>query len=479
MRDQAGAVPSITATSGTPQSATINTAFAAPLVATVKDAGGNPAASVTVTFSAPSTGASGSFAGGVNTATTNGSGVATSATFTANNVAGGPYTVTASVAGVATPANFSLTNTAGAAASITAERERAEKGKSNTAFAAPLVATVKDAGGNPAASVTVTFSAPSTGASGSFAGGVNTATTNGSGVATSATFTANNVAGGPYTVTASVAGVATPANFSLTNTAGAAASITAERERAEKGKSNTAFAAPLVATVKDAGGNPVASVTVTFSAPSTGASGSFAGGVNTATTNGSGVATSATFTANNVAGGPYTVTASVAGVATPANFSLTNTAGAAASITATSGTPQSATINTAFRAAVGGVGKEGGGKRVASVTVTLRGPSSGASGSFAGGVNTATTNGSGVATSATFTANNVAGGPYTVTASVAGVATAADFSLTNTAGAAASITATSGTPQSATINTAFAAPLVATVKDAGGNPVAKMGRAHG
>src|SRR5204862_4727919 len=98
---------------------------------------------------------------------------------------------------------------------------------------------------------------------------------------------------------------------------------------------NTAFAAPLVATVKDAGGNPVASVTVTFTAPGTGASGSFAGGVNTATTNGSGVATSATFTANNVAGGPYTVTASVAGVATPADFSLTNTAGAAASITAT------------------------------------------------------------------------------------------------------------------------------------------------
>src|SRR6266513_1461573 len=91
---------SITATSGTPQSATINTAFAAPLVATVKDAGGNPVAGVTVTFGVPGSGASGSFAGGVNTATTNGSGVATSATFTANNVAGGPYTVTASVAGV-------------------------------------------------------------------------------------------------------------------------------------------------------------------------------------------------------------------------------------------------------------------------------------------------------------------------------------------------------------------------------------------
>src|SRR5437016_680917 len=168
MRDQAGAVPSITATSGTPQSATINTAFAAPLVATVKDAGGNPVASVTVTFSAPSTGASGSFEIGRASCRESGCGVATAATFTANNVAGGPYTVTASVAGVATAANFSLTNTAGAAASITATSGTSQSATVKTAFAAPLVATVKDAGGNPVASVTVTFSAPSTGASGSF-----------------------------------------------------------------------------------------------------------------------------------------------------------------------------------------------------------------------------------------------------------------------------------------------------------------------
>src|SRR5580700_5526470 len=85
---------SIAATSGTPQSATINTAFAAPLVATVKDSGGNPVAGATVTFTAPGSGASGTFAGGVNTATTNASGVATSTTFTANGTAGGPYAVT-------------------------------------------------------------------------------------------------------------------------------------------------------------------------------------------------------------------------------------------------------------------------------------------------------------------------------------------------------------------------------------------------
>ena len=100
---------SITATAGTPQSATVSTAFTTALQATVKDAGSNPLSGVTVTFTAPGSGASGTFSGtGTATAVTNGSGVATAPAFTANATAGS-YTVTASVSGVA-PANFSLTN---------------------------------------------------------------------------------------------------------------------------------------------------------------------------------------------------------------------------------------------------------------------------------------------------------------------------------------------------------------------------------
>ena len=118
----------------------------------------------------------------------------------------------------------------------------------------------------------------------------------------------------------------------VTNTSGTPASITASSGTPQSAAINTAFAAPLVATVKDSGGNPVAGVTVTFTAPATGASGSFAGGVNTATTNSSGVATSATITANATAGS-YTVAASVAGVSTPASFALTNAAGTTATYT--------------------------------------------------------------------------------------------------------------------------------------------------
>ncbi len=98
---------------GSPQSAKINTAFASTLQAVVKDNLGNPVSGVTVTFTAPSTGASGRFANGTITDTeiTNSLGIATSTVFTANGSVGGPYVVKASTNGVAETANFQLTNT--------------------------------------------------------------------------------------------------------------------------------------------------------------------------------------------------------------------------------------------------------------------------------------------------------------------------------------------------------------------------------
>ncbi len=312
----------VAATSGTPQSTVIYTPFPVPLVVTVRNSSGNPVSGVTVTFTPPSGGASGSFAGGANTATTNASGVATSATFTANGTPGS-YAVTASAVGITGAATFSLTNTPGSPANVTATSGTPQSTNDDTAFGAPLVATVTDARGNLLSGVTVTFTAPSTGASGSFAGGKNTATTNASGVATSATFTANGTLGS-YTVKASVSGVTATANFSLTNTLGPPASTTATSGTAQIGAINSAFAAPLEAIVKDAGGNPVSGATVTFTPPlASGASGTFAVGGNIATTNASGVATSGTFTANGTTGS-YTVTASVLGVTTTASFSLTN-----------------------------------------------------------------------------------------------------------------------------------------------------------
>jgi hypothetical protein len=205
----------IKATGGTPQSAIVTKAFAKPLVATVQDASSNPVSGVLVTFNAPTSGASGTFACSGNTAITDSLGIATSQVFTANTKAGA-YTVTGTADGLTTTPGFALTNKPGPPASIAATGGTPQSTKVNTPFATNLAATVNDTYGNPVPGVTVTFNAPASGASGTFAGGVNTATTNAQGVATAAVFTANNIAG-DYVVTATAGAFTTNPGFALTN----------------------------------------------------------------------------------------------------------------------------------------------------------------------------------------------------------------------------------------------------------------------
>src|SRR5450631_3392827 len=352
------------------------------------------------------------------------------------------------------------------ATSVTATGGTPQSTVINTAFTAALQVTVLDQLGFPLAGITVNFAAPGSGASATLSSA--SAVTDVSGVA-SVTATANAIAGS-YSVTGSVVGVVTPATFSLTNTVGAAVSMTANPGTTPQSATiNTAFANPLSVTVRDAGSNPVPGVSVTFTAPGAGPSGLFSNSTTTivVVTNTSGIA-SAPFTANSVAGGPYTVTAAATGLAT-VNFSLTNLVGAPASVTANAGsTPQSATINTAFANPLSVTVRDAGNNPVPGVTVSFAAPGIGASATLT--PSSAVTNASGVA-SVTATANATVGS-YSVTASVVGVVTPATFSLTNTVGAPASVTANAGsTPQSATINTAFANPLSVTVRDAGNNPV--------
>lgn len=103
-------VVGITATSGSTQSAASSKSFASPLTSTVTTSGVRTGGEK-VTFTAPASGASATFANGTNTETdiTNNVGVATSSRITANAV-GGTYTVTATVSGAPSPITFSLTN---------------------------------------------------------------------------------------------------------------------------------------------------------------------------------------------------------------------------------------------------------------------------------------------------------------------------------------------------------------------------------
>jgi hypothetical protein len=103
----------ISATAGSGQTATVRTAFTTQLAAKTVDASGNPVSAASVTFTAPGSGASGSFAGSATIATvsTGTDGIATAPAFTANATFGS-YQVSASTPGVPTSAIFALTNAA-------------------------------------------------------------------------------------------------------------------------------------------------------------------------------------------------------------------------------------------------------------------------------------------------------------------------------------------------------------------------------
>ena len=397
-------------------------------MATVDDVYGNPVAGVSVTFTAPSGGLFSNSSTSI-IGTTNISGQISEA-FTANTQAGS-YSVLASIAGVSTPATFSLTNTASTPTSIAAASGSLQSATVNTAFGSVLTATVDDTYGNPVPGVSVTFTAPSSGAGGLFSNSTATitGTTNASGQA-SESFTANTKAGA-YSVSVATSGVSTPAKFSLTNAVGASASITAASGTPQNVTVNTAFGSALVATVDDAYGNPVPGASVTFTAPSSGATGLFSNSSNTitGTTNASGQASEALTAGTQV--GSYLVTASTSNVSPPATFSLTNASGTPASITAASGTPQSATVNTAYASPLVVTVDDANSNPVAGVRVTFAAPSSGASGVFSNSTTTisALTNSSGQVTES-FTANTTSGG-FSVTASVGGVAAPASFSFTN------------------------------------------------
>lgn len=298
---------SIAVSSGSPQSATVNTTFGS-LVAVVRDAAGNNLQGASVTFTAPGSGASGSFASSA-TVLTNASGLATAPAFTANTIAGS-YTVTASSVG--TPASFSLVNTPGAAASLAVSAP--PSATAGTSF--NVTVTARDSFGNTATgySGTVHFTSTDPGATlpadGTLTNGVRT-------------LSATLVTGGSRTITATdtvtsgingVSGavnVSALADLSITKTDGVTT--------ATPGGSVT-----YTITASNAGPSPVvgATVTDTFPASFTGTWTAVGAGGGTVTAAGSG---NINDTVNLPVGGSVTYTVSGT-ISASATGTLSNTA---------------------------------------------------------------------------------------------------------------------------------------------------------
>jgi Big-like domain-containing protein len=309
-----GAPSSISVVSGSGQSAALLGVFATTLTALVSDSTGFALPNVVVTFSPPASGASAGVS--ATTVTTNAMGRA-SVTATANTVAGS-YNVNATAPSVGTPAAFALTNLAGAASLVTLVSGSPQTATVGAGFGAPIIVRVTDASSNPIAGATVTFSAPAPGSASATLGSP-TAVTNASGLAQTAA--AANTFAGSYAVSASIPAGASVSAM-LTNAAGPPGAITVSSGGGQIALIGAAFTQPLAARVVDGNGNPVGGATVTFLAPTSGASATL--GAASATTNASGVA-SVTAAANATAGN-YTVSASVSGVVMKAAFTLTNQA---------------------------------------------------------------------------------------------------------------------------------------------------------
>ncbi len=139
----------------TPQSATVNTAYVTALAVDVRDASGALVQGVTVTFTAPAGGASGTFGGNTSVmVVTDASGRATAPTFTADTKAGA-YMVMAQAAGGSTPsARFSLTNIPGAAGHFQVSTTAANPQAAGVPFG--IIVTAQDQYGNLATGYTGT-----------------------------------------------------------------------------------------------------------------------------------------------------------------------------------------------------------------------------------------------------------------------------------------------------------------------------------
>jgi hypothetical protein len=314
---------SIVASGGSVQTTTVVTAFADPLQVRVTDMVGDPVPGVTVTFSAPASGASATLS--APTAVTDINGFA-EVDATANTIAGS-YVVTASVENVDTPASFSLTNSAGAAASSVTATGGTQSTPVNTSFPLPLVVFVADEYGNAVAGADATFAAPASGPSAVLSD--TNATTDASGLA-QVSATANGEVGS-YIVSATVDGVAVPASFELSNRVDKGTTIGPGSGGGSDGQSaglDSAFLCALSVSVADGEGTPQAGFAVDFTAPDTGASAILFDGVTSGSTlrvltDSSGTAI-VSATANDIAGDFLVIAQLVASSAPAVEFSLHN-----------------------------------------------------------------------------------------------------------------------------------------------------------
>ena len=462
-------------TAGSPQQGQIGKPFLTNLQVQLANTNGcqltGTWAGVSVLFTAPASGAGGTFASTASNVAdvgTDANGAATAPAFTANRTPGDYEIVASSSYGSVV---LYLTNTAaGVAASIAATGSDSQSVTVGGRYQ-PLQARVLDMNGQPVSGTSVTFQleAGETGAGASFTTGGSQAsvTTDQNGIATSPALAAN-ASPGRFAATAATDGVAS-ATFELRNLAPRLTAVA----RTETATVGDRYRRPLRARVLDTHGRPVVGVTVTFALPqaAAGAGAAFVGGTNqaTATTNGRGAAESPPMIAND-SPGRFDATATTGGVVAPVTFQLRNLAPRLTTVAEA----ETATVDERYPRPLQARALDSRGRPVEGITVTFTLPqtATGADAAFLGGGTqaTATTDARGRASSPALVANGSAG-RFNAAATIAARPTPITFALRNVAGAPATVAAGAASGESTATGSRFPIRLAVTVTDKNGNPI--------
>ncbi len=283
----AGAASSIAVNAGNNQSAIAGSNVAIAPSVIVKDANNNPVSGVSVTFTVTAGG--GSRTG--SPATTNASGIATVGSWTLGASAGTNNNTLQATSGSlsGSPVTFTASATVGPAANIAVNGGNGQSATVGSAVSTAPSVIVRDANGNAVgAGTSVTFAV--TGGGGSVTGA--SASTNSSGIATVGSWTLGTSVGANNNTMTATSGTLTgsPVTFTASATAGPPSSMTIQAGDGQTANSGAAVGTAPKVRVKDASGNALAGVTVTFSV--TGGGGSGAGFNATTDANGDATVTS-------------------------------------------------------------------------------------------------------------------------------------------------------------------------------------------
>jgi adhesin/invasin len=431
---------------GNAQTDTIGTTLGTQYAVRVSDRGNNAVDGVTVSWAA----AAGSITASSVTAL---NGVAV-ATRTLGNSAGAQPS-TATVAGLTgSPVNFTATATHGNATTIVLNAGNAQTDTIGTTLPIAYAVRITDRATNPVNGATVNWSAT---------GGSITASsvTNASGVA-SATRTLGNTAGAQPATATAAALPGSPIGFTATATHGNATTLAINGGNLQSATVNTAVPVDPSAIVTDRAGNPVAGISVTFSAT---ASNGVVVPATALITNAAGVAQVTSWTLGAVAKPDTLFATSGALSGSPLRFTATAISGSASAIALSGGNAQTDTISATLL------------EYSILITDNVGNPVSGIPVAWAvtggGGTITPTsnTNASGIAV-----ATRVLGttpGAAAATASVGGLTgSPVQFTATTLVGNAASIAVFGGNAQSATVATNVATAPSVRVTDRVGNSFA-------